>query len=120
MGAVTSQGRNEAVWQTVRLRNPQRQSALRITVPAEEQKTPRQVPSITNKHPSMRLDTHNIGAHRIVAYQKDCRLTIDGVATEFKRRELQYLGKYNASATTIRTAIWTDDIVSTGYINHRG
>ena len=54
--------------------------------------------------------------YRIIAYQTGARLSVAQVVADFKWRECQFIGRFNAMASTPRQLIWTEDITSGGYV----
>ena len=52
----------------------------------------------------------------IIAYQTGARLSVAQVVADFKWRERQFIGRFNAMASTPRQLIWTEDITSGGYV----
>ena len=58
--------------------------------------------------------------YRIVAYQAGARLSVAQAAADFKWHRCQFIGHFNAVASKPRELIWTEDIISGGYVTRSG
>ena len=67
-----------------------------------------------------RTSSKTCNNYRIVAYQMGARLFVAQVAAYFERRERQFIGRFNATASRPRQLIWMEDITSWGYVTRSG